>query len=384
MLNKKTISPVVATALLLVVAVVAVTGFQVFFNTYSSGLFSKAETQSSSQVGNTQIEDLIGNSLYFRNSNTENITINQIKIDEFDCNISQNISTGITELDVSSCVSNLTISTPEVVVYTTKGIYSEKYFINNLATQSSEFLNATGGTITYFGNYKIHNFTTNGTFNVISGSGTVEYLVVAGGGGGGGRLGGGGGGGGVLNDTLLVSVGSKTVVVGSGGVGSANIGLNGSNSVFDTITAIGGGGGGTYFGSGGWNGSLGGSGGGGAGGSNLALGGNGTSGQGYAGGLGHRSAATWGSGAGGGGASQIGFGGTGEGGNTAIGGAGGLGINSSITGINITYAGGGGGSVEAGGSGPVGAGGLGGGGAGGLGAVGVNGISNTGGGGGGG
>ena len=43
MLNKKTISPVVATALLLVVGVTAVIGFQNFFGSFSSGLFSNVE-----------------------------------------------------------------------------------------------------------------------------------------------------------------------------------------------------------------------------------------------------------------------------------------------------------------------------------------------------
>jgi hypothetical protein len=50
---------------------------------------------------------------------------------------------------------------------------------------------ATGGTITICGDYKIHIFTSDGTFCVScagnpAGSDTVDYLVVAGGGGGGG------------------------------------------------------------------------------------------------------------------------------------------------------------------------------------------------------
>ena len=59
---------------------------------------------------------------------------------------------------------------------------------------------ATGGTVTTYssgGNdYKVHTFTSNGTFTISAGSGNVDYLVIAGGGGGGGEVGGGGGGGG--------------------------------------------------------------------------------------------------------------------------------------------------------------------------------------------
>jgi len=52
------------------------------------------------------------------------------------------------------------------------------------------FVEATGGTITESGNYKIHTFSSDGTFIVTnagkpSGSTTVDYLVLAGGGGGG-------------------------------------------------------------------------------------------------------------------------------------------------------------------------------------------------------
>jgi hypothetical protein len=54
------------------------------------------------------------------------------------------------------------------------------------------FIIATGGTITESGDYKIHTFTSDGTFTVTNkgkptGSNTVDYLVVAGGGGGGQR-----------------------------------------------------------------------------------------------------------------------------------------------------------------------------------------------------
>jgi hypothetical protein len=85
---------------------------------------------------------------------------------------------------------------------------------------------------------------------------SVEYLVVGGGGGSGGGFdnggGGGGGGGMVLNGTLSVSPDtSYTVTIGDGGAGGISIrnpvsqtnGSSGSSSVFDSITALGGGGG---------------------------------------------------------------------------------------------------------------------------------------------
>ena len=56
---------------------------------------------------------------------------------------------------------------------------------------------ATGGTITTSGAYKIHTFTSSGTFQVtaLSASPLVDYLVIAAGASGGGGIGGGGGAG---------------------------------------------------------------------------------------------------------------------------------------------------------------------------------------------
>jgi len=58
---------------------------------------------------------------------------------------------------------------------------------------------ATGGTITTDGDYKVHKFTSSGTFTItqLGTDEVVEYLVVAGGGAGGGFNAGGGGAGGL-------------------------------------------------------------------------------------------------------------------------------------------------------------------------------------------
>ena len=122
---------------------------------------------------------------------------------------------------------------------------------------------ATGGTITTSGDWKIHTFTSSGTFEVTDGSGLVEFLAIAGGGGGGGYHGGFNGGGGAggyrcsvigensgggasAEDRKSVSVGTYTVTIGAGGSGGGVTAYSGSNSVFDDITSTGGGRGGYY------------------------------------------------------------------------------------------------------------------------------------------
>ena len=114
---------------------------------------------------------------------------------------------------------------------------------------------ATGGTITTFGAYKIHTFTTTGatTFTLTSpASISAQVLVVAGGGSGGSAYaaGGGGAGGAVYNAAFTITSGSYTVTVGAGGArtagGVGNLGNPGSNSSFSTLTGYGGGGGASY------------------------------------------------------------------------------------------------------------------------------------------
>ena len=249
---------------------------------------------------------------------------------------------------------------------------------------------ATGITVTTYSNRCVVKFTstTATTWTVPRGVTKVWVLVVAGGGGGGSDEGGGGGGGGYIENQnfSVTSQSSISLSVGAGGSGAISqtvvandyAGSDGDNSVFGSLTAIGGGGGGSAVNSSTSvhkDGRAGGSGGGGSGKESYVLGGvgSGVAGQGFDGGIG-----TTTRGGGGGGASQVG-----NTNGTSIGGDGkGTKIFNGST--NTYYGGGGGGGGGNSTSGAV-AGGAGGGGAGGGNATcQVAGSANTGGGGGGG
>jgi len=246
---------------------------------------------------------------------------------------------------------------------------------------------ATGGSTSISGGYRIHTFTSTGTFTTNS-SGNIEYLIVAGGAGGGKsvdatRSGGGGGAGGLISGSTSLSAGNYQISVGLGGAGNLQVGNigsdsttahNGQNSSAFNLTAIGGGSGG---GGGGSAGGAGGSGGGsGRNNSTIAAG---TSGQGNDGGPGATGGTSGIYGGGGGG----GMGGPGTEGTTSVGGNGGSGISSSITGTAQFYAAGGGGARSSGSPGTGGSG-IGGAGASGESGTGGNGLDGTGSGGGGG
>lgn len=206
------------------------------------------------------------------------------------------------------------------------------------------FANATGGTVTTDGDYKIHTFTSNGKFEITAdgageGSDTAEVLIIAGGGGSSGRCSGAGAGGMVETALSLTSIRSFNVVVGAGGRGQAGQGVDSS---VETLTVAKGG---AHASGSREAGASGGSGGGGGWGANAQTnaGGSGTSGQGNGGGKGGaKNAGGGGGGAGGRGANIYESNVAGQQG--AGSGHGGDGKVASINGVR--YCGGGGGSTD--------------------------------------
>jgi len=375
----------------------AVSGVGYFVNTTSGAI--TVTLPASPSAG-----DVVAVSDYAGTANTNNITLGRNS-----SNIEGNAADFV--------INQLGISITLVYVDATKG-----WITTDTGNSSNAFVNtyveATGGTITCSGDYRIHTFTGPGTFCVTSagtpaGSTLVDYLVVAGGGGGRGTYGAGGGAGGFRESpgtasgsysvsplgaapavSLPVSIQGYPIVVGGGGGAPAisnSRGTPGSNSTFSTIISTGGGGSGagdipSPISDG--PGQPGGSGGGGGGfGPGIKTGGTGNTPpvsppQGSTGGSSTAPGGGYGSG-GGGGATAVGSSITYPGSGGSAGGPGGAGATTSISTSPTAYAGGGGGGGWSAGGGTGGAGG----GANGLpnGTPGTsNGTVNTGGGGGGG
>jgi hypothetical protein len=360
----------------------AVSGNGYFVNTTSTAI---TVTLPAGSAG-----DIVGISDYASTFQTNNVTITPNGADKIN-GVNQNAT-----LDTQGIAVTL------VYVDSTRGWKSVTGSDDN-TSGVTPFINATGGTITESGDYRIHTFTGPGTFSVSSvapgpsgNPNTVDYLVVAGGGGGGGAIGGGSGAGGYRESSgntgcytssplatptgITITATDFPITVGAGGTGrcapSGPCAARGANSIFSTITSAGGGAetpGLTPGGSGAGEGHRGGAGGTG----NTPPvsppqgqnGGSAPSPAGYAG-------------AGGGGAIAAGTSTSGGGGSSA--GPGGNGTTSSINGTPTARAGGGGGGfyiTPGGGTGGTGGGGNGGG------TTGQNGSDatvNTGGGGGGG
>ena len=115
--------------------------------------------------------------------------------------------------------------------------------------EAPAFISASGGTISTSGNYKIHTFTSDGSFVATAGTSApnneVSYLVVAGGGGSGTQQRGGGGGGGFREDkssndtytaspldgagTINITSATFPITVGGGGAGGAGGPITGTS-----------------------------------------------------------------------------------------------------------------------------------------------------------
>ena len=314
--------------------------------------------------GSPSAGDIIALKDYANTWDTNNVTL---------CRNGSKINGTCLNTDLNTEAQSVTL----IYVDGTKG-WQDIHDSTSNVTGAPNFIVATGGTIATSGDFKIHTFTSDGTFTICSAptpaNNNVSYMVVAGGGGGAtspnANSGGGGGGGGFREGQtpaapytgsplkncagLPISVQAYPITVGGGGAGSTASpwqATSGGISVFSTITSAGGGGAGSGAVPGGATaaGLAGGSGGGGGGGSSAPNnpGGAGNTPsvsppQGNSGGGGrpgpgpsHDTASGGGGGAGGAGANSP---------NGACGGAGGAHVNSSITGSDVEYAGGSGGS----------------------------------------
>jgi hypothetical protein len=264
---------------------------------------------------------------------------------------------GLTDVD-AAIVSTTAPSSPtqgDMWFDSTVGTKSMYVWNGSSWDQMSNKFTATGGTISTYSSgstqYRVHTFTSSGTFTAES-AGIVSILMVAGGGGGAcssggaGAAGGGGGAGGLIyTASKQLNTDSYTIVVGGGGGGSsdnnANVGSggDGADTTGFSLTAIGGGGGGARDTVGRPGGS-----GGGTNASNVIGAGSygaGTAGQGNRGGDGGNIPSPS-VGSGGGGAGAVGQ--TTDYNSTTVGGNGGIGQSYNIrTGSTVFYAGGGGG-----------------------------------------
>ncbi|MCB9370884.1 SBBP repeat-containing protein [Candidatus Woesearchaeota archaeon] len=143
---RKALSPVVAVALLLVVAVVAVVMFSTWFDSFRTSLFTAAETKTS-ESQTVDIIDLVGEDLFFQAGT--NTSVSSVKVSGNECEFSSGVFSGLHVFDLTSCL-DASSSSVEAVVVTDKGIYSKKFFVGE-SYHSRELLPVQLWNVTYDG-----------------------------------------------------------------------------------------------------------------------------------------------------------------------------------------------------------------------------------------
>lgn len=133
-LYNKGIGAVVATALLIVVTVAAVIGYQTWFGTYSSEIYSQSEN-SDMNIINTEYLD--SDKIYVKNSNDLSVNYLNILIDSKSCNISGTINSGIQEIQLKNCTNGMEIGPKEVTIITNEGVFSKYLMLKEVTLSSS-------------------------------------------------------------------------------------------------------------------------------------------------------------------------------------------------------------------------------------------------------
>ena len=121
MISKKALAPVVATSLLLVVAVISVTSFDTFQKEFISNLGQKAETQKTRTIDLLELTETATSNeynIYLSKQFDSNIVLDQALVNGNQCNFTgQNVlvNTGVTEIGLA-CSNSLQSSNTVLVI----------------------------------------------------------------------------------------------------------------------------------------------------------------------------------------------------------------------------------------------------------------------------
>lgn len=133
---RKGVGPVIAIALLLMVAVSSFVVFQNWHQTYSSDLFGQFEQVSANSV---KLEYLEPTQLYVRNYNPIVLNMTEIYIGGKNCTLNGTLGANTIErIDLGSCLSDMAVGPKEVILFTENGIFTKTLMLK--AVYEGDFL----------------------------------------------------------------------------------------------------------------------------------------------------------------------------------------------------------------------------------------------------
>jgi hypothetical protein len=139
--SRKALGPIVATILLISVAVTSFVIFENWYHSYETGLFSSLQKEN---IDNVEVLKLYNGILYVKNQNSENVSIKDVKIDSKSCGVSFNLTPdSINSINLTNCSNNFPTGVREITLITNIGVYSKVLYFKPVS-----FIPSNSSTIT--------------------------------------------------------------------------------------------------------------------------------------------------------------------------------------------------------------------------------------------
>jgi len=136
-MNKKGLSPLISTSLLMLISIISLISFQNWFNSYETNIFTNIETKNPTNNNEIKILKIIDRTAYIKNPTKNNLLITNIKINNLECNIGSfgtnpkmynnplflNKSS-ITSIQLSNCLLNSNSGKKEIFLELTDNYYN--------------------------------------------------------------------------------------------------------------------------------------------------------------------------------------------------------------------------------------------------------------------
>lgn len=131
-MNRKAFGPVIAVALLIVVAVASIVGFQTFYGEYQSNIQAKAEVQSEGNILSVDFvkTDPLETAIFVKNMGNTHSFINEVKINSNNCNMAGSDVAGqnvVTKVDIDCIIYKG--QKVKVTLITDFGIFEETHIV---------------------------------------------------------------------------------------------------------------------------------------------------------------------------------------------------------------------------------------------------------------
>ena len=140
-ISKRAITPIISVSLLLIITILSVISFTTWYNSFSTDLFSNKLNTNSQGSSYLSIEGVFDNILYVSNPYNSNFSYKNIIISGVNCNISGSEDNQLVEINIKSCISELTESVNDIIVVTDNNIISKTVFIEKEDIEKSKKIN---------------------------------------------------------------------------------------------------------------------------------------------------------------------------------------------------------------------------------------------------